>query len=111
MAGAAGFAAVPYYVDRLPLGGAEAAMPAQAVEAADMLVLGIEGMTCPGCAVTVEQALRRTPGVLGAKVNFEEARAELLPDPLSPASRDVLAEVLRNSGFSISDEAGPTSET
>ena len=110
MVGAAVFAAFPYYVDLLGLGEAEAATPAQALEAADMLVVGIEGMTCPGCAVTVEQALRRTPGVLGAKVNFEEARAELLLDPLAPASRDVLAEVLRNSGFSIADEAGQTSE-
>ena len=106
--GAAVFAAFPYYVDRLPLGEAEAATPAQALQVAEVLVVGIEGMTCSGCAVTVEQTLRQTPGVLSAKVFFEDARAELRLDPSAPATRDVLSEVLRNSGFSIAAAAGQT---
>ncbi len=110
MVGAAVFAAFPYYVDRLPLAEAEAGMPAQAFETADLTLVGIDGMTCSGCAVTVEQALRQTPGVLSANVIFEEARAELRLDPRAPATRDVLAEVLRNSGFSIAGEAARTSE-
>jgi len=108
MIGAIIFAAFPYYVDRLPLGEAEAATPTQALETTSLLSLGIEGMTCSGCAVTVEQALRRTPGVLSAKVIFEDARAELRLDPDAPASRDLLAEVLRNSGFSIAATVGRT---
>ncbi len=107
MVGAAVFAAFPYYVDRLPFSEAEAATPTQAMQAANVILVGIEGMTCAGCAVTVEQVLRQTPGVLSAKVFFEEARAELFLDPQGPASRDLLAEVLRNSGFSIA-AAGQT---
>jgi len=35
------------------------------------LDLEIEGMTCAGCAVGVEQALLDVPGVMSAKVNWE----------------------------------------
>jgi heavy metal translocating P-type ATPase len=39
--------------------------------------LGIEGMTCAGCAARVEQALAGAPGVLAAQVNFADGTARV----------------------------------
>ncbi|SET39246.1 heavy metal translocating P-type ATPase [Oceanicella actignis] len=49
--------------------------------------LAIRGMTCAGCAATVEKALRRTPGVIDAAVNLatESATVRHLPHMAGPA--------------------------
>ena len=39
------------------------------------LVVGVEGMTCGGCAKKVERALREVPGVRDAAVSFDEKSA------------------------------------
>jgi Cu+-exporting ATPase len=39
--------------------------------------LGIKGMTCASCVTTVEEALRKTPGVVTANVNAATAQAEV----------------------------------
>ena len=43
--------------------------------------LAIAGMQCASCVTTIEQALRKTPGVLAATVNLviEQARVEYVP--------------------------------
>tara|TARA_B100000767_G_C19771967_1_gene540530 strand:+ start:739 stop:1116 length:378 start_codon:yes stop_codon:yes gene_type:complete len=44
--------------------------------------LKITGMSCAiGCAATIEKKLNSTPGIQLAKVNFEEANAEIVFDP------------------------------
>lgn len=41
------------------------------VQAARSTTLAISGMTCSGCARTVERVLSRVPGVERAKVDFD----------------------------------------
>lgn len=39
------------------------------------VTIRVTGMTCPGCARTIEQALQKTEGVMEARVNFERGEA------------------------------------
>jgi len=44
--------------------------------------LKITGMTCAiGCAATIEKKLNKTPGIQSAKVDFENAIAQIIFDP------------------------------
>ncbi|QFU00369.1 Copper-exporting P-type ATPase A [Halomonas sp. THAF5a] len=55
--------------------------------------LSISGMTCASCVKSVQQALEKTPGVVGAEVNFgthtAEVRGSADPDALVRAVEDV----------------------
>ena len=59
----------------------------------------IRGMHCAGCAASVEQALRRVPGVTGAAVNLatEEATVTLADD--TPRSPGPCLEAVRRAGY------------
>lgn len=46
-------------------------------EAVDVQRLRVSGMTCASCAVAVETALRKAPGVLDATVSLLAAAAEV----------------------------------
>ncbi len=39
--------------------------------------LAVTGMSCAGCVAAVETALRGTPGVVEARVNFAERTAQV----------------------------------
>ncbi|MEE8421386.1 MAG: cation transporter, partial [Dehalococcoidia bacterium] len=45
------------------------------------LLLSVTGMTCDGCAQTVQSALEREEGVEGAAVSWEPGTAEIAYDP------------------------------
>jgi Cu+-exporting ATPase len=62
------------------------------------LKLSIEGMTCAGCAVRVEQALQAAPGVLSAQVSFADgtARVTALSDDVAPLAAAVGAAGYRS---------------
>lgn len=99
------FAAFPYYVDFLPAAGAE--VPSgDALIVAEELTIPITGMTCSGCAVTLELALAQTPGVAVATVSYDEGRAVLGLDPTGSASYELLVQTIRNSGFDIEENSG-----
>lgn len=48
---------------------------------ANQVTLRISGLHCDGCALNVERALRRAPGVAEATVDFETAQGRVLYDP------------------------------
>ena len=51
------------------------------VEAAQRnVVMEIEGMSCYGCPVTIEKALKKVKGVIEAEVSFEKKKAWLTVD-------------------------------
>ncbi|RAI57514.1 heavy metal translocating P-type ATPase [Roseicella frigidaeris] len=70
------------------------------------LSLGIAGMTCATCALRVEKALRRVPGVLEASVNLatETARLRLLAGTEEAA----LADAIRRAGYEVRSAAADT---
>lgn len=67
----AAFASFPSYV------GALVGVRARASVEGTVVHLDVQGMTCEGCALHVEEELRSVPGVLGAEVSCEEHRADV----------------------------------
>lgn len=63
------------------------------------VTLKVEGMTCGGCATTVERALKETAGVEDAQVNYESGQAIVKYDDRKINLRQ-LREVIKNTGFS-----------
>jgi copper chaperone len=62
------------------------------------VTIKVEGMTCGGCAVTVEKALKKTPGVEDAKVSYEKGEAWVKYDD-AKVTLAKLREVINNTGF------------
>jgi len=68
--------------------------------ATETLNLPVRGMTCGGCARTVERKLASTPGVIKATVNLEGACAIVEYDAaaVQPAA---LANAVRQLGYEV----------
>ncbi|MDW8350869.1 MAG: heavy metal translocating P-type ATPase [Anaerolineae bacterium] len=62
--------------------------------------LPIAGMTCVNCAGAVERALRKTPGVAEASVNFATERAAVTFDPAQVSPAQLVARV-RAAGYDV----------
>lgn len=64
------------------------------------VTLRVSGMTCEGCAVTIEKALKDTAGVLGARVSYEKGVAWVKFDDrrISVAQ---LRKVIEGTGFKV----------
>lgn len=90
------FAFFPSYVDAL-LGGSGA--EAENGTGTQEIVLGIDGMTCDGCAVTLEKALGKVPGVERAIVSYEDQRAVVTVDSVTAGSQKTLVEAVEDAGY------------
>lgn len=62
------------------------------------VTIRVEGMTCEGCARSVERALRETEGVLEARVSFEKGEAWIKYDD-QKVTVARLREVINSTGF------------
>ena len=60
--------------------------------------LDVMGMTCASCRLTVRQVLIKAPGVKEARVDFRNARAELVFDDAA-TSIERLADAVTQAGF------------
>lgn len=60
--------------------------------------LVVQGITCAACAVTIEDALRRMPGVLGAEVSAGSHRARVVwsPEDVKPSE---WMQAIRRAGY------------
>ena len=67
------------------------------------LPLAIEGMTCSGCVVRLEESLRSTHGVLDAVVNLSLERAAVVIDDGS-TDLDQVMQAIRKAGFEVGRE-------
>ena len=67
------------------------------------LPLAIEGMTCSGCVVRLEESLRSTHGVLDAVVNLSLERAAVVIDDES-TDLDHVMQAVRGAGFEVGRE-------
>jgi len=79
--------------------GDASSMPA-AARSSPEVSLEIEGMTCEACAVHLQQELSAVPGVVGASVQYDEARATVAVDPAAPPKTAALLEVIDAAGYS-----------
>lgn len=70
------------------------------------VIIRVQGMTCDGCATSVENALKSTDGVEQARVNFKSGKAVIkYNDQKVTISR--LREVIHNTGFFCDVEGAP----
>lgn len=77
---AAGFMSAPYWLAALNgIGNSSAAQLAPGTY--QTVALSVQGMTCDACAVSVEKALRKVPGVKAAAVDFDKSEAQVAVDP------------------------------
>lgn len=63
------------------------------------ITIRVKGMTCGGCATSVEEALRSTEGVLDARVSFERGKAVIKYDD-QKVTVARLREVINSTGMS-----------
>ena len=64
--------------------------------------LPVTGMTCGGCAASVERALARVEGVAEARVDLSESRAYVSTD--GSIDRATLAAAVVGAGYGIAAE-------
>lgn len=69
--------------------------------------LDIQGMHCASCVVTIEEALKHTPGVLEASVNLATGQAHLVYLP-GLIDRKGIASAVEAAGYQVRAEASPT---
>jgi len=69
--------------------------------------LDIQGMHCASCVLTIEQALKQTPGVLAATVNLatQQAHIEYVPGLID---RKGLVHAVEAAGYQVREESAPT---
>jgi copper chaperone CopZ len=70
---------------------------------AETVTLPVTGMTCGGCARSIEKKLTATPGVANAKVDLEGARATVEFDP-SRTEVPKLVAAIEQLGFQVPAE-------
>jgi len=62
--------------------------------------LGVKGMTCASCAVTVKKAIEKTPGVTNSNVNLATNKATFTFDP-TLTSVEEIAKNVSKTGYSL----------
>jgi len=61
--------------------------------------IAIEGMTCEGCAVTLQSRLKDVPGVLTARVDYANKQATVTTESCCPFPKDSILKAVEESGF------------
>jgi copper chaperone CopZ len=87
------FALFPQGIGLLLGGGGNTSVPVNPDDR-HQIVLQLKGMTCEGCAATVQQALRKVPGVSQVQVNYEHSEAVVNFDPCCPAQPEALIQAV-----------------
>lgn len=64
-----------------------------AYAATSTTTLHVEGMTCAGCETAVKLVLKKTPGVISAKVSYEEKRAVVTYDAAKTTPQKIATAV------------------
>lgn len=94
---AAGFMSAPYWL--AALNGIGKAGAAQLVPGNyQMVALNVEGMTCKACAVSIEKALRKVPGVKSAAVDFDKNEAQVAVD-VKGVDVQLLVKAVQGTGY------------
>lgn len=62
--------------------------------------LPVSGMTCVGCAKSIETALNGTPGVLSSAVNFSQSQV-VVSFETETANQETIKNAIRGAGFTV----------
>jgi Cu+-exporting ATPase len=69
----------------------------------EKIILPISGMTCASCAMTIENALKKVDGVVGANVNFATEKATVEFDS-EKADKAALIQAVESTGYNVDSE-------
>ncbi len=94
------FSFFPSYVG-LVVGGASSDPGQPVTGGVQTFELMIGGMTCEGCASILTKALAAIPGVIGAKVSYEEQLAAVTIGDPAAVDTTALKAVVEKAGYSI----------
>ena len=84
--------------------GATSQLPANALTGVfSQALFAVEGMTCAGCAVSVQATLEQNPGVTSAEVNLDDKTARVKYDA-SRVSIGQLITAIRDLGFTATPQ-------
>jgi copper chaperone CopZ len=95
---AVGFLFFPSYMKFL-LTGEGAAAPAANNPLVSTTTFAVQGMTCEGCAVPVEKAVKDIPGVLAVKVDYDKKRMVVSTEACCPAPVEAIVQALEKAGY------------
>ncbi|HXG93033.1 MAG TPA: copper ion binding protein [Blastocatellia bacterium] len=100
------FAVFPYYSGALVGATAKIDLPSAAsndvsAEEASAMI-SISGMTCDACAIEIESALAKAPGVKSADVSYKQARALVVYDP-AQTNVDAIRAAINSTGYKAGD--------
>lgn len=70
------------------------------------VTIRVKGMTCGGCATSVERALKSTEGVTDVRVSYEQGKAVIKYDD-QKVTVARLREVIDSTGMSCDAEGAP----
>ncbi|MBY0528409.1 MAG: cation transporter [Gemmataceae bacterium] len=62
--------------------------------------IAIEGMTCEGCSVALEKAIKGVPGVLTAKVDYGNKQVVVSTEACCQFPKDEILKAIKDAGFS-----------
>ena len=77
---------------------AAAALSAAAAEPPRIVILDVQNMTCATCPLTVQQVLKKQPGVVEAKAEMKTATARVRFDPAKNTA-ERLARAVTEAGY------------
>lgn len=72
-----------------------------AYAATSTTTLHIEGMTCAGCETAVKLVLKKTPGVHGADVSYEEKRAVVKFDASKTTPQKIAKAISESLSYTV----------
>ena len=79
--------------------GAQAAAVRPQLSDTATVRLHISGMTCGSCPITARAALKKLPGVLGAKVTLDDSLGVVRYDPQKVTPAQIAAHLTRLTGY------------
>jgi copper chaperone CopZ len=92
------FALFPHWIGTILGGGRRSTEEIQPAEGR-RIVLGIQGMSCEGCAAIVQQALGKVPGVVQVDVDCDKAEATVTVRPESAVQPEALIQAVQKVGY------------
>jgi copper chaperone CopZ len=93
------FALFPQWVGLILGSGGTASTETTISDGQQQIVLKTDGMSCEGCAATVQQALLKVPGVTHADVNYSRSEAVVTMEKCCPVSPVSLIQAVRDAGY------------
>ncbi len=92
--------AFPYYAGALYATNASNQTSLQANKEPAAFELTIDGMTCTGCEVTIEQTALSLPGVISAEADYQTGKATIVADT-SRISLDEVKGKIEETGYAV----------